>query len=90
MIGYLHEITTQDGASDCFSFEIYSTSNTPIPWSDWCDTIDEALTAPQRPLTSTDSHERRVEQFNIRDRRDGLKLTLHSTYTPDTHPELFI
>lgn len=90
MIGYLHEVTTRDGASDGFSFEIYSTPNTAISWSGWWDTIDEALTVPQMTVVSRDSHERRIEQFNKLDRRDGLKLTLHSTYTPDTHPELFI
>ena len=90
MIGYLYEVVTSDGNSDEFSFEIYATPTTRISWSSWCKTSHEALTAPQESASARGSHQDRLMGFNIPGRPDKLKLVLHSTYTPSTHPEYFI
>lgn len=86
MILYLLQTT-----SNSFVLELYDDNNTRTHWTNWKSNVQEALSSPLHRSRGKNSIESRIAQFNtVHKCIDGVTLSIHSIYTPDTHPEYFI
>lgn len=74
-----------------YVLELYKTPTERTHWSDWQNSAAEALAVPLEKSPRTISIEERIDAYN---RAHGVwsdkTLRVHSTYTPHSHPELFL
>ena len=78
--------------SDKYTLELYENDTLRSQWTNWQTSESEAISAPLRRAWSTNiTIEERISSFNnARKLLDGATLVIHATFTPTTHPELFI
>ena len=78
--------------SNRYVLELYGNDALRCSWTNWQNSESEATSTPlQHAWSKTLTVDERIIAFNnARKHVDGATLTIHSAYTPETHPELFI
>ena len=80
-----------ESSSSRFVLELYKTPNKRTHWSGWHNSAAEALAVPLEEQPRVTSIEERISAYSRACDGDPSKtLRVHSTYTPHSHPELFI
>ena len=78
--------------SDKYILELYGNNALRCGYTNWQNSESEAISAPlQQTWSKTVTVDERITTFNDgRKHLDGATLAIISTYTPETHPEMFI
>ena len=78
--------------SNRYVLELYGNDALRHSWSNWQNSESKAMSTPlQHAWTKSITINERISAFNnARKHLDGSILTIHSTYTPETHPEMFL
>lgn len=78
--------------SNKYVLELYGDDALRHSWTNWKNSEAEAMSSRLQKAWSTNiTIEERISSFNdARKQLDGATLIIHATFTPATHPELFI
>lgn len=78
--------------SDKYVLELYGNDTLRRSWSNWQNSESEAISTPlQHAWSKNVTVDERITSFNnARKHLDGATLVILSTYTVETHPELFV